>query len=97
MALVNTMEQMVDMALRNIQTGGVLEFCTCEQCLEDIKCLTLNALPSRYVSTQKGELYSKLTQFMFQQHSIDINIALINSIEFVKSHPHHDAEHTDNK
>lgn len=87
MALVNTMEEIVDIRMKELITD--VECCKCEHCLEDIKCLALNALPAKYVSTAKGELFSKLSQAMIKQHSIDVNIAVINAIEFVKTHPKH--------
>ncbi len=89
MALVNTMEQVVDFQISELLPQS--DCCRCEQCREDIMCLALNALPSKYVSTAKGELYSKLSQAMIKQHSIDVNIACVNAIEFVKTHPKHDA------
>lgn len=87
MGLVNTMEEVVDLKIKELLP--LTECCNCEHCIEDIKCLSLNALPSKYVSTAKGELFSKLSQAMIKQHSIDVNIAVINAIEFVKTHPKH--------
>ena len=88
MALVNIMEEIVDNKIDELI--GYSGCCNCEHCKEDIKCLTLNALPPRYVSTTKGELFSNLSQSMIKQHSIDVNVACINAIEFVKTHPKHD-------
>lgn len=88
MPLVNSMEQIVTETVREIMTQDE-SCCKCEQCIEDAECLALNALPSKYVSTAKGELYSKLSQVMIKQHSIDVHVACLNAVEFVKSHPHH--------
>lgn len=88
MALINTMEEIVDLKITELMADS--DCCKCEQCREDIKCLALNALPARYVSTAKGELFSKLSNAMIKQHSIDVNIACLNAIEFVKTHPKHD-------
>lgn len=87
--LVNTMEQIVDNAVKAL-ANAESDCCTCERCIEDMKCLALNSLPPRYVSTTKGELFSKLSQYMLQQASVDVNIACLNAINFVKSRPHHD-------
>ena len=87
MALINTMEEIVDTKIDELIADSGC--CACEHCKEDIKCLTLNALPPKYVSTAKGELFSKLSQAMIKQHSIDVNIACLNAIEFVKTHPKH--------
>ncbi len=87
MALINTMEEIVDNKINELLPHSGC--CDCEHCREDIKCLALNALPARYVSTAKGELFSKLSNAMIKQHSIDVNIACLNAIEFVKTHPKH--------
>ncbi len=89
MPLINTMEKIVESRIEElIKDSGC---CTCEQCREDVMCLALNSLPAKYVSTAKGELFSKLSNAMIKQHSIDVNIACVNAIEFVKTHPKHDA------
>ena len=88
MALINTMEQIVELTLKDIMENDT-EFCGCPQCVEDVECLALNALPPKYVSTAKGELYSRLSQVMIKQHSIDVHVACLNAIDFVKAHPHH--------
>ncbi len=85
--LVNAMENIVDVRLSDFTANA--DFCTCEQCIEDIKCIALNNLPPKYVSTSKGELFSRLDQVMIKQHAVDVNIAIISAIEFVKSHPKH--------
>lgn len=85
--LVNAMENIVDVRLSDFMNNA--DFCTCEQCVEDIKCIALNNLPPKYVSTSKGELFSRLDQVMIKQHAVDVNIAIINAIEFVKAHPKH--------
>lgn len=90
MALLNVMEEVVDARLNELMKEG--ECCMCDQCREDIKCLALNTLPPKYVSTQKGKLFSKLSTSTINQHSIDVNIACINAIEFVREHPHHTQE-----
>lgn len=88
MPLINSMEQIVTETVREIMTHDET-CCNCEQCIEDAECLALNSLPAKYVSTAKGELYSKLSQVMIKQHSIDVHVACLNAIEFVKTHPHH--------
>ena len=88
MPLINSMEQIVNETVMEIMTQDET-CCSCEQCIEDAECLALNSLPAKYVSTAKGELYSKLSQVMIKQHSIDVHVACLNAIEFVKTHPHH--------
>ena len=54
----NYMEEVVfnhmDKVLNN------MEICKCEKCRMDIAAIALNNLPTKYVVTQKGELYSKV-------------------------------------
>lgn len=37
-----------------------LGMCTCPTCRNDLIALTLNALPPKYVNTEKGEAFSKV-------------------------------------
>lgn len=90
MALVNVMESIVDEKL-----GMMLKeenCCKCERCLEDMKAMSLNQLPSKYVSTHNGELFSKLNSLM-RQNSIDINVAVSYAIKVVSGKPSHDTPH----
>ncbi len=87
MEIINVMEEVVDQRLKVLTKDA--DYCTCEECLEDMMCLALNALPAKYVSTSKGKLFSKLSATMINQHMIDVNIACVNAIEFVKERPRH--------
>lgn len=89
MALVNVMESIVDEKL-----GQMLKdenCCKCDRCLEDMKAMSLNQLPSKYVSTYNGELFSKLSSLM-RQNSIDINVAVSYAIKVVSEKPSHDVK-----
>lgn len=88
MALVNMMENMVD--IRLVELLKTNECCSCEKCLEDIKCIALNNLPSKYVSTSMGELFSRIDQQMVRQNTLDIDVAVINALQFVKKRPRHE-------
>jgi len=90
MALVNIMEMMVEAKLEKYLSE--MECCTCDVCMNDIKCLALNRLSPKYVSTRKGELFSRVDHSMLRQSSVDIDFAVIQAIEFVKAHPRHDQE-----
>lgn len=89
MALVNIMENLVDAKVTEM-LRNCPHCCSCEQCVEDIKALALNNLPPKYVSTLKGELFSKMDSIMIKQHNVDIDVAVLNAIEFINIHPHHD-------
>ena len=87
MAFINMMEKMVDIRMEERMKNS--SCCKCEQCIEDIKCIALNNLPPKYVSTSQGELFSKIDQQMVRQNVLDIDVAVINAIEYVDKRPRH--------
>lgn len=89
MALVNVMEQIVDDKLSQMLEGETC--CKCARCIEDMKALALNRLPAKYVSTNSGELFTKLNATV-RQSSVDINVAVAEAIELVAKHPSHTPE-----
>lgn len=88
MALVNTMEEIVKAKIDKL-IENTNDCCTCDKCREDMACLALNALPAKYVSTNKGALFSKLST-MVKQNTADIDVACINAIHSVMDNPQHD-------
>ncbi|MGN1119416.1 MAG: late competence development ComFB family protein [Oscillospiraceae bacterium] len=86
MALVNMMEKFVDEKLEQMLAKE--SCCKCERCVEDMKAIALNTLPSKYVSTHNGELFSKLDSTI-RQNSTDITIAVSSAIEMVSARPSH--------
>lgn len=88
MPIFNVMEQMVDAKLEELLPKS--SCCKCEKCTDDIRALALNRLPAKYVSSEVGELYTRVNSSMEQQNSLDINFAVYSAIEFVTTHPHHD-------
>ncbi len=89
MALVNVMEQIVDEKLSQMLEGEAC--CKCARCVEDMKALALNRLPAKYVSTNSGELFTKLSATV-RQSSVDINVAVAEAIALVAKHPSHVTE-----
>ena len=65
-----------------------LDMCTCPTCRNDLIALTLNALPPKYVNTEKGAALSKV-----QRLSVDFQAQVITGIasaaEIVKKYPRH--------
>ena len=87
MPIVNVMEQLVDAKLDELLPKS--SCCKCQKCTDDIKAIALNRLPAKYVSTDLGELFTRVNSAMEQQNSLDINFAVYSAIEFVSTHPHH--------
>jgi competence protein ComFB len=82
----NVMEILVDEAIG--KQSKHFEVCTCNQCVEDIKCLALNKINPHYVSSDKGELFSKASTLSAQKKT-DIDIAVSTAFNIVKSNPRH--------
>lgn len=83
---VNVMQVLVEeKAERYAKMFGV---CTCVHCMNDIKALALNHLPSKYVVMDEGERIPKLT-FYEGQYSSDITAQLLRACEQVNRRPHH--------
>ena len=63
--------------------------CTCDRCMEDVKALTLNNLPSKYVVVEPGDRIPRLTVYEGRFAS-DISDQLLQACKLVTAHPHHD-------
>ena len=85
--IYNVMETLVEDKMK--ERLAQIECCNCEKCLDDIRAIALNRLPSKYVSTNKGEVFTRISSTE-RQNTLDIEFAVVSAIEFVASHPHHD-------
>lgn len=89
MGVTNAMENVVDVLLqRYLQEHPDAFNCTCKQCLEDIKALTLNKLKPKYYSNPSGNAFTHMESFT-SQNQADIQVYLNNSIEIVNKNPRH--------
>ena len=73
---------MLDSVLNDIRS------CTCEKCKYDITAIALNSLPSKYVVTKRGQLYTKLSALQ-QQFDVDIIAAITKAAVIVNRNPRH--------
>jgi len=87
MKLHNLMEDEV-LIIVNRLMDNVDDMCTCEKCRMDVTAIALNNLPTKYVVTEKGELYGKLDTMNYQFET-DIIKEVIKAIEKVKKSPQH--------
>lgn len=62
--------------------------CKCPQCREDIIAYTLNQLKPHYVSSSKGELYSK-AKMLSINYEVEITAAVARAIKTVTENPRH--------
>jgi len=75
---------------------AMADCCKCSVCRADIMAYALNHLPSKYVVTPNGEVYSKLAELQ-QQFQADVVMAIIKAIEVVKKNPRHEGLHKNNE
>lgn len=85
--LRNHMEDVVAQLLDNMLPK--VDTCSCEICKKDIIAYALNHLPPKYVVTNKGELFYRLSEFT-QQFEIDVQIALTEAIKVISKNPRHE-------
>lgn len=62
--------------------------CQCEICRMDIMAVALNLLPTKYIATEKGQLYSKVSMLQ-QQFEVDVVSAIARAVDIVKKNPRH--------
>ena len=83
---INVMQVLVEeKAPKYAQMFGL---CSCDRCLEDVKALTLNNLPSKYVVLEPGDRIPRLTVYAGRFAS-DITAQLLQACKLVMAHPHH--------
>lgn len=62
--------------------------CDCERCREDVMAVALNRLPPRYIATDKGEIFTKVS-FSRVGGKAEIIASLIHGFELVGKQPRH--------
>jgi len=82
----NYMEDIVIRYMGRIMAD--INCCKCQACLMDIAAYALNRLPSKYIVTREGEVYSRLLE-LEQQFETDVIIAIMKAIEVVSKNPRH--------
>jgi len=85
----NYMEDMVANKLDLLATE--MEICECERCRMDIMAYVLNKLPPKYVVTNKGTIFAKLSVLQ-SQFEIDTVSLITQAAVMVKANPRHDEE-----
>lgn len=85
--LKNYMEDVVEHILLSM-LKSFPDICTCEQCMLDIKAITLNNLKPHYVVTQEGEVYSRVNE-MYLQFETDVIRSIIQAIDIVSNNKRH--------
>ncbi|MCI1872473.1 MAG: late competence development ComFB family protein [Clostridium sp.] len=81
------MEEIVDRLLPKV-LENYDDICKCPKCIDDIKAITLNNLPSKYISTEKGLLYVKLNE-LSDKFNTNIVKEIALAIDIVSKNPSH--------
>ncbi len=63
--------------------------CQCEKCRQDILVLALNHLPPRYVSSDKGDIFTRL-ESTETEDDVQIVKEIAKAVEIVSRNPRHD-------
>lgn len=84
--ITNYMEALVYEALDGIMEG--MGCCMCNHCRMDVAALALNSLTPKYVVTESGKLYAKIS-LLQQQFDVDVLSAITKAAIIVKQHPRH--------
>lgn len=84
----NYMEEVVNALIDKVLCD--IDICKCEKCRMDIFAIALNNLPTKYVATEKGKLYSKANAF-FQQFEVDVVSEITKAAIIVKNNPRHES------
>jgi len=83
----NYMEEIVFSLIKDVLED--VKVCNCEKCILDIAAIALNELPSKYIVSEKGELYSKVDSLR-QQFEVDVISAITKAAVLVKRNPRHE-------
>lgn len=87
MKIKNYMEDLVIERINSLLEEH--DYCKCFHCFNDMLAIALNALPPRYFSTDKGELYTKVATSR-SESQISLTTAVTNAAKKVKENPRHD-------
>ena len=85
--LMNYMEMIVEKNMAG-QLTGRKDICKCERCRLDVFAHALNHLPSKYVVTEKGSIYTKLSEMEYQLNA-DVTREVFKAIEVVRKNKRH--------
>ncbi|CAM3888929.1 late competence development ComFB family protein [Mesobacillus thioparans] len=85
----NVMEEVVSTLVNVLMMSPDYQtFCNCQKCRDDIIAISLNTLPSHYVTTEDGRkmVYEQLNT---QENRAWINKRIISAIHLVGKYPKH--------
>jgi competence protein ComFB len=87
--LINVMEEIVKILVNTFMMSPEYQtFCHCQRCKNDITALSLNKLPSHYVTTQEARnvIFEHLNR---EENRKWINKRIIQAIHVIGKYPKH--------
>ncbi|NCB50424.1 MAG: competence protein ComFB [Clostridia bacterium] len=84
--LVNVMEEIVRQRVNELIKD--FDMCDCQKCRLNVCAIALNHLPTHYVTTEKGALFSKLEEVGITCQT-NITVEITKALMTVKKHPFH--------
>lgn len=86
---INVMEEVVSTLVNVLMMSPDYQtFCNCQKCRNDIIAISLNTLPSHYVTTEDGRKMV-FEQLNTQENRAWINKRIISAIHLVGKYPKH--------
>jgi competence protein ComFB len=86
-SLINLSEVLTKELLPSVMER--MDVCTCPVCTGNVLALALNALPTKYVTTDEGKQYTQLEVYK-RQNELDVIAALTRACLRVKDSPRHE-------
>lgn len=87
----NVMEMLVYEITEEVLKMPNINICKCKDCKTDIMLYVLNKLPSKYVRTAKGRIYSEL-ETLKRQYKVDVLRYVMEAVEVISRNPSHKSE-----
>ncbi len=86
MVIHNYIEKMVQNLLPEVMTNA--DMCQCDICRKDVAAISLNNIKPRYVVSEKGALYTRLST-LEAQNEADVIAQMTRACVIVKENPRH--------
>jgi competence protein ComFB len=86
----NYMERVVKETLEKLLKDRD-DVCKCEECVADMMAYALNRLPPKYIVTDRGYIFSKLSE-VEAQFQVDVLEAVLEAINVISKNPRHSLE-----
>ena len=89
--MVNALEEVVRQLYSELCKSQGAEFCSCEQCKDDVVSLVLNHARPRYVTTGRRSVGAAVTRVQLSSEATraELTVLILNAMRTVGSKPQH--------